>query len=390
MSEPRIVYLCSSFAPYWVQIFDTLNDRLGSNFTVITQSFHSGTHARLAQGMGKFQRKVIIGGRISLSGRESEGGRGTPFGLNIAPSLPWTLFRLRPRVVITNNFGLWTLAAIAMGYSTVVFWEGTFHTERTVKNWRRRIRQWIVKRAGAFVVNGTAAREYLHKGLGVDEASIFIGGLCSDPPPSEFRRHAGRTKNQNDPINFLFVGRLIKGKGVDHLLNAAALLNKMVPSPGRFTITVVGDGSESSELVRLAKNLGIAEQVHFVGELHPNGVWQHYAEGDVFVLPTLQDNWPLVVLEAMSMGLPILLSRHAGSVPDLISENGNGHSFDPYEYDTLASLMKTYIDNPNLTTSQGARSLEIVELHNPMQTSNVFMSAVDFACSGKTKSINSQ
>ena len=379
MSEPRIVYLCSSFAPYWVQIFDTLNDRLGSNFTVITQSFHSGTNAKLAQGMGKFQRKVITGGRISLSDRDSEGGHGTPFGLNIAPSLPWTLFRLRPRVVITNNFGLWTLAAIAMGYSTVVFWEGTFHTERTVKNWRRRIRQWIVKRAGAFVVNGTAAREYLHKGLGVDDASIFVGGLCSDSPPSEFRRHAGQTKNRNDPVNFLFVGRLIKGKGVDHLLNAAALLNKMVPSPGRFTITVVGDGSESSELVRLAKTLGIAEQVHFVGELHPNGVWQHYAEGDVFVLPTLHDNWPLVVLEAMSMGLPILLSRHAGSLPDLVFEGRNGYGFDPVDHQYLAGRMRKYVDLPQLTNSHGAESFKISQAFTPGRAVTAFIGASDLA-----------
>ena len=84
MSELRVVYLCPSFAPYWVQIFDAIADRVGSQFTVITQSMQSGTNAKLAQSMGRFERRIISGGRIGLGEQVSERGAGTPFGVNLA------------------------------------------------------------------------------------------------------------------------------------------------------------------------------------------------------------------------------------------------------------------------------------------------------------------
>ncbi len=105
MSEQRIVYLCPSFAPYWVQVFDAIADRIGAGFTVVTQSVQSAPNAKLAQSMGRFERRVIRGRRLSIKERSAERGAGTPFGLSIAPALPIALMQLKPRVVITNNFG---------------------------------------------------------------------------------------------------------------------------------------------------------------------------------------------------------------------------------------------------------------------------------------------
>lgn len=379
MIDTRLAFLCPSFHPYWVQIFDLLDNQLGENFTVVTQSVHSAGNAEIAQSMGRFRRKVVMGRRLSISDRKSELGRGTPFGLNIAPTLPLTLLRLRPQVVISSNFGLWTLAALIMKYPTVIFWEGTHHTERTVGDWRHRLRKWMGRRAGSFVVNGTAARAYLHERLGVDNRRIFIGSLCAEKPPLNFRSAARIRSAPDAEINFLFVGRLIKGKGVDHLLYAAKSLQQAGGRRSNFRLTIVGGGPERLAVEKLAEQLGIGDRVRFTGQAHPASVWQHYLDGDVFVLPTLHDNWPLVALEAMSMGLPVLLSNHAGSQPDVVHHDQNGFGFNPSDHDELAALMARYLLDPDLVRRHGDYSLVISDSFRPERAVQAFIEASEAA-----------
>ena len=375
MSRHNIVYLCPSYSTYWVQLFDSFDRKLGPNFTVITQSVHDAINARIAQGKGRFQREILAGRRISLADGKSEEGNGTPFGLNIAPALPLALLRLRPRVVIANNFGLWPLAAILMGYKTVLFWEGTRHTERTVRPWRRRLRRWMARRAGAFVVNGSAARDYLTNELDVATDRVFIGSLCADSPPDSMRVPVHARRQPKESINFLFVGRLIRGKGVDHLLHAAASVMSRPEYAGSMRITILGDGPQRAELEILADELGLASAVEFVGLVHPDAIWTHYEGADVFVLPTLHDNWPLVVMEAMSVGLPVLLSERAGSLPDLIVDGKNGHGFDPEDHDELAQMIRGYIDHPDKIVEHGRNSLRIVKRYSPDRSVQAFIDA---------------
>ena len=381
MSEPRIVYLCPSFAPYWVQIFDAIADRIGAGFTVVTQSMQSAPNAKIAQSMGRFERRVIHGGRLSISERSAERGAGTPFGLSIAPTLPIALLRLKPQVVITNNFGLWTLASITMGYPTVVFWEGTHHTERTVQKWRTRLRRWIARRAKAFVVNGSAARAYLHQDLSVRHSDIFEGGLCCSSPPVEFAQRT-RRRQGGKATNYVCVSRLIKGKGIDHLLKAAALLKEPDLPSQKFSITIVGDGPERESLQSLAQELGLEHIVSFEGAVHPDAIWHFYSRADVMILPTLQDNWPLVVLEAMSMSLPILLSKYAGSKDDLVFEASNGYSFDPEDHAAVAQLMAGYSTYPERIREHGEKSHEIAKKYDADRAASAFLQALDVAGRG--------
>jgi glycosyltransferase involved in cell wall biosynthesis len=330
--------------------------------------------------MGTFPRRLIKGRSFYLS-RFHDEGRETPFQFIWSPSLPSVLRSLKPEVVVSTNFNLWTLTSILMGYPTVLYWEGSHHTQRTVGPWRARLRRWIGSRAKAFVVNGILSRTYLMDVIGVAGDRIIEGGMCAEPPPGHIRP-GPKARPPGDPLRCLFVGRMIGGKGVPHLLNAAKLLDKRLGERCQIEFMLLGDGPERSNYENLARELGIQNQVHFAGSVPPDQVWRYYEQAHVLVLPTLQDTWALVVPEAMSMGLPVLVSKHAGSVPDLVREGENGYSFDPEDHESLASHLEQYARNPEFVRRHGERSLELVSPYNPHRAANAFLWAVAKAREG--------
>jgi len=375
----RVVYLSPTFAPYTVPVFDALYQLIGEGFTVVTLRQPRLEIDRAALRMGTFPRLLINGTCMRLSRLGDEGQR-TPLCFLWSPSLPLVLASLKPEVVITKNFNTWTLIPLLMCYPTVIFWEGTRHTERTVGPWRLRLRRWTGGRAEAFVVNGALSRRYLVETVGVPADRIIEGGICAEPVPGHIRR-GPRVRSDHDPLVYLFVGQMIGRKGVPHLLRAAHLLKARWGANARLTILLLGDGPERQQYEALAHGMGIHDQVRFLGHVPPDQVWYWYEQADVFVLPTLQDNWPLVVPEAMSMGLPVLLSKHAGSAPDLLREGDNGYSFDPEDHEDLASRLEEYLRNPQLVRKHGEYSLKLVSRYNPGRAANAILWAI-----GKAKS----
>ena len=376
VSAKRIVYLLPTSAPYHVAVLERLYQCIGEGFLVLSHRRPRLEVSRIALHMGVFPRRILNGPSFTLS-RFHDDGLQTPLGLSLPPSLPFVLASLKPEVVIGTNFSIWTLVSVLMGYPTVVAWEGTHHTERTVSPWRMRLRRWIAARAKVFVVNGNLSRRYLMDAVGVPGDRILDGGMCAGLPPEA--RRGPRLPSPDEPITFLLVGRMILLKGVQHLLPALRLLRDRLGPEARFRLLLVGDGPERGRFLQMTHDLQLQDKVSFVKSVPPHQVWDYYAKAHVFVLPTLQDNWPLVVPEAMSMGLPVLLSKYAGSTPDLIREGENGYSFDPEDTPALAGYMEQYVKNPELILKHGNRAREIASPYNPDRVAQVFLEAVDRA-----------
>ena len=370
----RVVMLSPAFYPYCVPIFEELYQCLGRRFVVVALRHQRREITSAALRMGSFPRRLLGGRGFELSRAEDQGTE-TPLAVAWAPSLPLVLASLRPGVVMSANFNLWTLTSMVMGYPTVVGWEGTHHTERTLKPWRIHLRKWMAKRARAFVVNGTLSRRYLIEALGVPGERILEPQICPAPAPDWVR--TPKTLIPGDPVRFLFVGRMIEGKGVSHLLRAAKLLEIRLGREAQFELVLVGNGPERERYEKLAWELGLRDRVRFAKFVNPDQVWKYYAGAHVLVLPTLQDTWALVVPEAMSAGLAVLVSKYAGSAPDLIREGENGYVFDPQDHEGLAACMGRYLSNPELIPRHGQRSLELVSPYTPARMAQVLLRAME-------------
>ena len=142
-----------------------------------------------------------------------------------------------------------------------------------------------------------------------DRVSIIPNGVRED-----FFYKGTRTLHARPRI--LFVGRLSPQKNVIQLLQA------LVGVSERFEVFIVGDGELRPELEQFAKDMEL-KNVHFTGRADGKEVVNFYAQSDIFVLPSLHEGMPLVLLEAMAMGLLPVVTDVPGS-REIITDNKNG------------------------------------------------------------------
>lgn len=125
--------------------------------------------------------------------------------------------------------------------------------------------------------------------------------------------------------------------------------------------------------INIAKSSNKKFEYHIVEVVRSHGyftdslflVYKYYAIADVFILPTLEDNWSLVVPEAMSCGLPVATSIYNGCAPELVKKDINGIVFDPLSQESLINAFD-YFHHQDLT-QMGKKSKE---LEIPFNTEN--------------------
>ncbi len=149
----------------------------------------------------------------------------------------------------------------------------------------------------------------------------------------------------DDVSVILFVGGDWDRKGLAHAIKAFSLLN--CPEA---VLLIIGSGDVVA-YQQIARDYGVEGKVIFVGQ--SKEVWQYYAASDALVLPTFNEAFGLVVLEAMSSGLPVLVSSLAGA-SELVNDGVNGLIInDPSDALEIATKLGTMLFDENLRMSLG-------------------------------------
>ena len=157
------------------------------------------------------------------------------------------------------------------------------------------------------------------------------------------------------PVTFVYVGQLIPRKGLDLWIKAAAELKKRTSSA--FKLRLVGGGDET--WVRgLVEAAGLEDHVEWSGFLSGEALREAMRSADVFVLPSRKDTYAVVVHEAACLGLPLIISQHAGAAEGIVRENVNGHVIDPDNIEAFAGAMLSMMDSERrLNMGCAARSV---------------------------------
>ena len=310
----------------------------------------------------------LVGKTKRIETSKSSFGYNPGFDL-VSPAIIGRLFRFRPQVVFTIAFSLWSFLAVLLkplcGWQVVIFYEGSAPTIDACKSkfrilWRRIITRFV----DALITNNQRGKLYLTNTLKAREDSVFVKPIEVPDVKAMSARLGdieGITLKLQHPI-FLFVGQVVPRKGINFLLEACVLLQKQ--NCCDYTLVIVGDGTQRKELEEFTQEHGLQNCVKWLGWVDYGAVSAYFQVADVFVLPTLEDTWGMVVLEAMTFGKPILCSKWAGAC-EMVVEGENGYVFDPYNPEYLAKLMKHFIDNPSVGASMGSQSKQLISQHTP-------------------------
>ncbi len=166
----------------------------------------------------------------------------------------------------------------------------------------------------------------------------------------------GHARCPAEEVRMLFVSRLIRRKGLQFLIDAIPQVVKEAKYP--FTIKVVGDGPDKDGFVAQAEELGVGRYFRFVGYVDHGKLPEYYLDADVFILPSLAEGMPNVVLEAIGSGLPVVATRVAGS-EDLVRDGDNGFLVEPRDVNALAQALIALINQRGLREKMGLRSKHI-------------------------------
>lgn len=153
---------------------------------------------------------------------------------------------------------------------------------------------------------------------------------------------------------FVYVGSMIERKGIDLLIAAAARLHGK--SDKHFRLRLVG-GGDIEGIKKQVQEAGLDSCVEFTGRLEGEALREAVRSADVFVLPTRKDTYAAVVHEAACLGLPLLVSHHAGAAEVMVQPGVTGFSFDPENTDVFASEMEKMLD-PSVRATMAAHARE--------------------------------
>jgi glycosyltransferase involved in cell wall biosynthesis len=155
---------------------------------------------------------------------------------------------------------------------------------------------------------------------------------------------------------FLFIGRLIKDKGVIEYLNACKKIKEMYPW---VRCLLVGPFDSNPSSITHADLIPYLANIEYFGE--QNDVRPFIAQSSVFVLPSYREGTPKTILEAMAMGRPIITTDVPGCKETVI-DGENGFLVKVQDEKDLFEKMKRFIENPRLIEKMGIKSLEIADL----------------------------
>ncbi|KAI9380543.1 hypothetical protein POPTR_016G112600v4 [Populus trichocarpa] len=293
-----------------------------------------------------------------------------PLSLALSPRIISEVARFKPDIIHASSPGIMVFGALAIAKLLSVPIVMSYHTHvpvyipRYTFSWLVKPMWMIIKflhRAADLTLVPSAAIGRDLEAARVTAANkirVWNKGVDSESFHPRFRSHEMRMRLSNgEPEKPLIVhvGRLGVEKSLDFLKRVMDRL------PGA-RIAIIGDGPYREELEKMFTGMPAV----FTGMLGGEELSQAYASGDVFVMPSESETLGLVVLEAMSSGIPVVGAR-AGGIPDIIPpelDGKTGFLFNPGDLNDCLSKLEPLLDNQELRETIGKAARQDTEKYD--------------------------
>lgn len=276
-----------------------------------------------------------------------------------------TLQRLReldPDVIHCHSH--WHMLAPAVVYKRfhknvkVIF---TFHTEpiAPMKGAKGNIFGRLLKRCDAVTFVSNSLKDIISSQIRIqtDKRVVHPGVRAGTASPEKVEAFKRRYALEGREPILVFVGLLEwekKVEGVKILVEAVADVRKRFPN---LKLLLVGDGSRRGEVEKIVEGLDLSDNIVITGLVE--NVFVPLKLSDIYVHITLQEGLAQAILEAMSMGKPVIASK-VGGIPEVVSSEEVGILVEP-ERDSVAVAIERLLENPDMAMNLGNRAKELVE-----------------------------
>jgi glycosyltransferase involved in cell wall biosynthesis len=373
---------------YWHPVFSQFTEHYPQT------TIYTGVWTGFAPGfVDRFVVKVV--GKMRFVDRtHSQTGYSQGF-IYASPTIIWQLWRDRPNLIFTTGFCIWTVLVLLfkplLRWRVIIAYEGSAPgVDYRQSRLRTVLRRSLASIADGLITNSRAGQAYLQDVLKVPQRKISVrpyevpdpialmhrlgqGAIASTVNPIASAMVAGSktvttsivataTKEGDSCPTFLFTGQLIPRKGLHLLLEACRQLK--AEGCEAYQLLVAGDGEQRPELEAFAQMHNLP--VTWLGWINYGQLGQYFRDADVFILPTLEDTWGMVILEAMAFGKPVLCSKWAGA-SELVMDGENGYVFDCHDPAAIATTMRRLIEQPGLIAKMGDRSKQFISQHTPTE-----------------------
>jgi len=359
----RLVVLTEIIAPYRIPVFNALAEREEVDLHVIflAETDNSMRQWRVYADEIRFSYEVVPSWR----------GRVGKYNILLNHSVVRALLRARPEVIVCGGYNYlasWqALRWARRNQVQFLLWcESTARDRRGAHTLVESLKESFVRGCDGFVVPGRSAQEYLQR-MGAPVGRVFVAPNAVDI--SLFATSERKAGEKGSRVRqelglpsryFLFVGRLVKAKGVFDLLDAYSRLAPELRS--EVGLVFAGDGPERAGLEALAREV-FPGVVHFPGFIHRDELASYYGLAECMVLPTHSDTWGMVVNEAMACGLPVICTDVAGCAAELVKSNGR--LVEPGNAQQLAETMREIAGDPDLRRSMSRESTNLIQNYSP-------------------------
>jgi 1,2-diacylglycerol 3-alpha-glucosyltransferase len=219
----------------------------------------------------------------------------------------------------------------------------------TIDSWLRE----YLRRCNHIVVPSESIRDILVREYGVEGMTTVVPtGIELELYQKAQGESIRESYNWADKTVLISVGRLAKEKNWERLLQAASRVMQDYPN---VVLAILGDGPHLKDLDRLTRDLGISEQVEFVGKVPFERVPVYLKAADLFCFSSLTETQGLVTVEAMAAGLPVVAVEATGT-QDVIEDGENG-LLTPDDSLALAQAISSVLEHPELKSRLGKASL---------------------------------
>lgn len=247
-------------------------------------------------------------------------------------------------------------------------------TALLAKIFYRNLKIIVIRRVDFKINNGIISKYKYHNNL-IDRIVPISDAICNNLMNTNIRiakittiksgidlnrfnmNNPEELKKKINPQNKIVIGTISaidKAKDFPTLINAISELTKMLKN---VLFVVVGDGDEADNIKKLAKDKNVIEYIHFAG--FQENIGDYLKMFDIFTLFSRAEGLGTSILDAMSVGLPIV-ATNAGGIPEVVTHNYNGLLVEAGNYKELADAYLELINNKNSRIELGKNSLQKV------------------------------